>query len=159
MSKQDCPKYDHHHRSFWDGLQPGDLIAVANGNSFVPGVFRKVTARSTRNIWVRISKSIQLYWEPEEENELFVKTFRPQGYDFRNRYVQVDNCPERIHYYGLHIFEKGDGSIQLPNAYYTQSDSYHRMLPYPLEMLSAPEFQIYNHIRELMKLPPVKRHK
>jgi hypothetical protein len=75
------------------------------------------------------------------------------------RHIQVVNCPERIHYYDLRILEGVNVSIQLPTASYTQSDSYHRVLPYPLEMLSAPEFQIYNHIRELMKLPPVKRQK
>ncbi len=153
------PKYDHHHRSFWDGLQPGDLIAVANGNSFVPGVFRKVTARSTRTIWVRVSESIPMYWEPEEYHDLFEKSWSKHRDPYSARYIQVENCPERLHYYTLTVFLTSEGVFQLPYASYTQSHSYHRVLPYPLEMLSAPEFQIYNHIRELMKLPPVKRQK
>jgi hypothetical protein len=153
------PKYDHHLQPFWDGLQPGDLIAVANGNSFVPGVFRKVTARSTKNVWVRISRSIQTYWEPVEHEGLFKPSWSTHMYSYSGRYIEVENCPERLHYYNLNVFQAVKGELQLPTASYTQSDSYHRVLPYPLEMLSAPEFQIYNHIRELMKLPPVKRQK
>ena len=153
------PKYEHHFQSFWDGLQPGDLIAVTRDNAFVPGVFRKVTARTTRNIWVRISESIQTYWEPVEHEDLFKPSWRQHTKPYSGKYIEVENCPERLHYYNLNISQTVKGDIQLPTASYTQSHSYHRVLPYPLEMLSAPEFQIYNHIRELMKLPPVKRQK
>ncbi len=153
------PKYEHHLQSFWDGLQPGDLIAVARDNAFVPGVFRKVTERNTRSIWVKISGSIQMYWKPTEHEDLFKPSWRAHTRPYGARHILVDNCPVKIQYYDLNVFQAVKGELQLPYASYTQSDSYHRVLPYPLEMLSAPEFQIYNHIRELMKLPPVKRQK
>jgi hypothetical protein len=153
------PKYEHHLQPFWDGLQPGDLIAVARDNSFHPGVFRKYTSRVTKAIWVKTSSTVQIYWEPEEHDDQFVRSYRAFTQNYSGKYIEVEDCPERLHYYDLTVWEMFDGSVQLPTASYTQSDSYHRVLPYPLEMLSAPEFQIYNHIRELMQLPPVKRQK
>ena len=153
------PRYEHHHRQFWDRLQPGDLIAVARDYAFVPGVFRKYTLTVSKAIWVRTSRTVQMYWEPKEHDAQFRRTYSAFLQNYSGRYIEVGNCPERLHYYDLTVLERSDGNVQLPTASYTQSNSYHRILPYPLEMLSDPEFQIYNHIRELMKLPPVKRNR